>query len=43
MKFIVKLRIRATGNVLNITNNEDHWSDGHSIVRTFQPSLSLRN
>ncbi|KAF2689711.1 hypothetical protein K458DRAFT_272825, partial [Lentithecium fluviatile CBS 122367] len=32
MKKIVKLRIQAIGNVLNITNGEDHWSDGHSMI-----------
>ena len=34
MKKIVKLRFKAMGNVLNVTDGTDHWSDGYSIVRT---------
>lgn len=31
-KFILKLKFKAMGSVLNVTDNEDNWSDGHSII-----------
>jgi hypothetical protein len=31
-KLIFKRKIRAMGTVLNITDNQDNWPDGHSII-----------
>ncbi|KAF1948404.1 hypothetical protein CC80DRAFT_540981 [Byssothecium circinans] len=33
-KFIVRFKFKAFGNVLNVTNAEFNWPDGHSILDT---------